>query len=88
MSKRECKHGVWYTEITGSCKDCRIEELEGANSRYHAKLDAAEEVNKALDFSWEQAKRRWHKAEATIERIRVIAEYPPVDKAILEELKP
>ena len=40
----------------GYCKDCRIEELQ-------------EQVD-ALDFSWEQAKQRWHKAEAQVKENR------------------
>jgi hypothetical protein len=78
MSKQECKHGVWYVEINGWCKDCRIEELEGANSRYHTKLEAAElsakEANEQLSGIVEQLETKWcenYTLEQTIERMKL-----------------
>ena len=54
-----------------------------------AKLDEQIEINNALDFSWEQAKERWHDAEAKLERMTILVEKYRSDKlaAALEDKK-
>ena len=51
----------------------RIAELQ-------AKLDEQIEINNALDFSWEQAKERWHDAEAKLERMTILVEKYRADR--------
>ena len=40
-------------------------------------------VNEALDFSWENAKQRWHTAEAAIARVKGLPKYNPKGQRIL-----